>query len=196
MLQFITVQSDRRTISEQATMAIEGGCKWIELRVEGVDAEARRLTLRQAALEVEPLCREAGVYLLIHGEVGLAAEIECHGVVIDPSETSPSAAREELGAGAIIGVRVLNVEHALKFRSVDIDYLSVPTSDTEVISQFAKAVSTAGWEIPIVASGDKVGADNALALMEAGARGVAVSQEAVSASDMVLYIAGILKIIE
>ena len=34
MLQFITNASDKYSIAEEVQMAIEGGCKWIQLRMK------------------------------------------------------------------------------------------------------------------------------------------------------------------
>ena len=48
MLQFITHPSDKYSIAEEVKMVIEGGCKWIQLRMK----EASYDELRDTALEI------------------------------------------------------------------------------------------------------------------------------------------------
>ena len=59
MLQFITNASDKYSIAEEVQMAIEGGCKWIQLRMKDASYEQQRET----ALEIIPVCRENDVIL-------------------------------------------------------------------------------------------------------------------------------------
>ena len=47
MLQFITHPSERYTIAEEVQMVLEGGCKWIQLRLKDATDEE----FRQTALE-------------------------------------------------------------------------------------------------------------------------------------------------
>ena len=53
-LQFITHQTDRYTYFESALMALEGGCKWIQLRMK----EAPYEEVEAVALQLKPLCKE------------------------------------------------------------------------------------------------------------------------------------------
>ena len=36
-LQFITHSSDRYTYAESARLALEGGCRWVQLRMKGAE---------------------------------------------------------------------------------------------------------------------------------------------------------------
>lgn len=54
MLQFITHQTPRFGIIEGAVAALNGGCKWIQLRMKGAPIEA----VRQTAQQLIPLCKE------------------------------------------------------------------------------------------------------------------------------------------
>ena len=53
-LQFITHQTERYSYFESARMALEGGCKWIQLRMK----EAPLEEVEQVALQLKPLCKE------------------------------------------------------------------------------------------------------------------------------------------
>ena len=53
MLQFITHPSDKYSIAEEVQMVLEGGCKWIQLRLKDATDEE----FRQTAKEIIPLCQ-------------------------------------------------------------------------------------------------------------------------------------------
>ncbi|MDE7388240.1 MAG: thiamine phosphate synthase, partial [Muribaculaceae bacterium] len=52
-LQFITHANDRYSTVEGAEMALEGGCRWIQLRMKGASADE----VRAAAGQIRPMCR-------------------------------------------------------------------------------------------------------------------------------------------
>ena len=54
MLQFITHQTPRFGIIEGAVATLNGGCKWIQLRMKDAPIEA----VRQTAQQLIPLCKE------------------------------------------------------------------------------------------------------------------------------------------
>ena len=53
MLQFITKPSSQYSMPEEARMALEGGCRWIELSSEGLDQEEN--VLKDIAKEMAKL---------------------------------------------------------------------------------------------------------------------------------------------
>ncbi|MBQ5749922.1 MAG: thiamine phosphate synthase, partial [Bacteroidaceae bacterium] len=52
MLQFITHTTERYGYVEGAIEALNGGCKWIQLRMKGADAD----DIRRAVDKLKPLC--------------------------------------------------------------------------------------------------------------------------------------------
>ena len=52
MLQFIAQESDKYSIAEEVQMALEGGCRWIQLRMPDAPDEL----VRETALEIIPMC--------------------------------------------------------------------------------------------------------------------------------------------
>lgn len=90
MLQFITNPSDRYSLLEEAQMAIEGGCRWIQLRMK----DATDDEVRQVALELIPLCKENDTFLIIDDRVELVNELKVSGVHLGKDDMDPLEARE------------------------------------------------------------------------------------------------------
>ena len=88
MLQFITHPSDRYTIAEEVQMAIEGGCKWIQLRMK----DATYDEMKSTALEIIPICRENDIILVIDDNVELVNELRVHGVHLGKNDMDPRKA--------------------------------------------------------------------------------------------------------
>ena len=76
MLQFITHQTPRFGIIEGAVAALNGGCKWIQLRMKGAPIEA----VRQTAQQLIPLCKEHEAILVLDDYAQLAADLDIDGV--------------------------------------------------------------------------------------------------------------------
>lgn len=76
MLQFITSTSDKYSIAEEAQMAIEGGCLWIQVSQSLPDG----VTQKEVLQELQPVCEENEVFLMADSDVELAKEMRIHGV--------------------------------------------------------------------------------------------------------------------
>ena len=92
-LQFITHQTDRYTYFESALMALEGGCKWIQLRMK----EAPYEEVEAVALQLKPLCKEKEAILLLDDHVELAKKLEVDGVHLGKKDMPIDQARQLLG---------------------------------------------------------------------------------------------------
>lgn len=201
MLQFITHPSDKYSIPEEVQMAIEGGCRWIQLRMKDATDEE----VREIALEIIPMCKETDTMLILDDRVDLTLELGVHGVHLGKHDMPPAEAREKLGAGAIIGVTANTADEILAFRGLDIDYVGVgpfrftttkknlsPVIGIEGYREIVRKVREAGMELPIVAIGG-IGLDDVDPLMATGVNGLAVSGAIINAPDPVLYTAKILE---
>lgn len=182
MLQFITAQSDKYTLLQEIEMVIAGGCRWIELRMDHINAADRHEAMKAAAEEIKTICREADTFLIINGDVDLAIEVECHGVHLNRDSMSPIEAREKMGPAAVIGVTVDSADEIIALKNKDIDYVTLDTDDTEAIKSIITAVREAGVKTPVVAAGN-VDIKSIPALMAAGVNGVAASRSIVDAAD-------------
>lgn len=195
MLQFITHPSDKYSIAEEVKMVIEGGCKWIQLRMK----EASYDELRDTALEIIPICRENDVILVIDDNVELVKELRVHGVHIGKEDMSPAKAREYLGPHAIIGVTANTATDIINMRGIDVDYVGLgpfrhtttktklsPTLGIEGYRDIMSGVTKAGSELPVVAIGG-ITLDDIDDIMSTGVQGIAVSGTIINAPDPVEY---------
>lgn len=182
MLQFIAQPNERYTIPEMVQMAIEGGCKWVVLRVPDMPDEQ----VRELASELVPLCRETSTILTIENRMELAKELAIHGVYLTPDAgISAMDAREACGPEAIIGVEVGMASSVLALRGADVDYVAFPATMTlERVGENIEALRDAHNELPVVATGEFD--EKAIALAKAiGVNGIAVSREICDAEDPV-----------
>lgn len=194
MLMFITVPSERYSIAEEVQMALEGGCRWIQLRLDNATDEE----FRQTAQEVIPMCQEHEAFLVFDGHAELAMEMSVHGVNLAKGQMNPLQAREMMGAEAIIGITATNAADVLNVRTWDVDYAEVTpfaTLGAEGCDAIVKKVREADMLLPLVAVGG-VTVDDIPAIMETGINGVAVGKAIVSAADPVEYVRSLLAALE
>ncbi len=154
MLQFIPCENNKYSVAELTQMAIEAGCGWIQLHLP----DASNADIRDLAAELIPLCKEAGVILTIEDRPELARDLGIHGVhLTDNSHGSARKVREDLGAGAIIGIQVADPQSILSLKGADIDYVTLnPTLTADRCRQIIADARNAGSEMPIVVTGTDI----------------------------------------
>lgn len=195
MLQFITHESDKYSIAEEAQMAIEGGCRWIQLRMKDATDEE----VRNVAMELIPMCRETDTFLIIDDRVELVNELKVSGVHLGKEDMDPVEARNILGPHAVIGVTANTAADILRFKGKDVDYVGLgpcrftttkknlsPEIGVEGYKAIVDEVRAAGMEIPIVAIGG-ITVDDVDKLMSQGVNGIAMSGAIINAPDPMLY---------
>ncbi|MDE6860155.1 MAG: thiamine phosphate synthase [Duncaniella sp.] len=195
MLQFITHPSNRYSIPEEVQMVLEGGCKWVQLRMKDASDEE----FRETALEIIPLCKENEAFLVFDDRVELAIELSVHGVHLGKNDMPPMEARETMGAAAIIGCTANTAEDIMKFKGLDVDYVGLgpfrhtttksnlsPIIGLEGYRNIVRTVREADIELPIVAIGG-ITIDDIEPLMGTGVNGVAMSGAIINADDPVDY---------
>ncbi len=195
MLMFITQPSGRYSIPEEVQMALEGGCRWIQLRLDDATDEE----FRQVASEVIPLCKESDAYLVFDNRVDLAIEMGVHGVVLGQGGMDPLMARDVMGPEAIIGVTAASVEEIMRFKGRDIDYVELsadPMSaiDVDVCRDIMQQVRQDGFEPPVAATGD-ITVDDIPSIMSTGVNGIAMGKAIVNAPDPVAYTERVLEVL-
>lgn len=191
-LQFITHHNDRYSYVDSARLAIEGGCRWVQLRMKGAAAEE----LERTAREVLSLCRDSGATFIIDDDVLLAKRIGADGVHLGNEDMPTSEAREILGAGFIIGATVNTFEDISRLlRHSTPDYFGCGpyrfTTTKERLSpmlgidgyrDIIRKMRAANISIPLVAIGGIVRSDIP-ALLEAGVDGIALSGSVLNAAE-------------
>lgn len=105
-LQFITHHNECHSYIDSARVALEGGCRWVQLRMK----EANEALLEQTAITIQRMCREHGATFIIDDNVILAKRIGADGVHLGKSDMPIHEAKEFLGDGYIIGATVNTFE--------------------------------------------------------------------------------------
>jgi thiamine-phosphate pyrophosphorylase len=181
------ISAGRSTV-EIVEAAIDGGIDVVQLREKQMSAR-KRYGLGQ---ELRELTREAGVPLLVNDRIDLAAAVDADGVHLGDADLPISVARDQLGEDAVVGRSVSTPAAAREAERTGADYLGVgavyPTDSKDTDPEGTKigldrirAVAEA-VEIPFVGIGG-VKPDNAAAVIEAGADGVAVISAITAADD-------------
>ena len=189
MLQFITHPCKKYNIIDEVKMALEGGCRWIQLYMkDSSDEEVKKVTE-----EIIPLCQEAEAILVIDNRVNITLETKVHGVFLGKAKMPALEAREKLGAGAIIGVTANTAEDIIAYKKIDVDYVELGqfNGSTENLSiedykSIVSEVRNAGVELPIVAVGE-ISIDDIDDIMSTGVNGIAMSKTIINAENPVEY---------
>ena len=182
-LQFITHCNELYSYADSARIALEGGCRWVQL----CHKQASDDEIKDLVAQLKPICNQAETVLLLHSRVELAKELELDGVFLEKDDMPPTQARDILGGGPIIGVTVNSADQIGQIRYFDIDYIAFgPYNADNAVSldDYSKAmqyIHENHIEIPVVAIGNITPSD-AKPLMQAGVNGLAVS-ETISDSD-------------
>ena len=192
-LQFITHRTDRYSYFDSACMALEGGCKWIQLRMK----DAAEEEVRETALRLKPLCQQHEAILILDDHVKLVQETDVDGVHLGKNDMPVDEARRLLGEKYIIGSTAntfVDVERSFRAGA---DYLGIgpfrftttkknlsPVLGLEGYASLCAQMAEAGINLPVVAIGG-ITADDIPALLRTGVNGIAVSGTILRAYDPV-----------
>ena len=122
-MQFITHYTERYSYLDAARMALEGGCRWVQLRMKDTPVE----TIEPVALEVQALCRQYGATFIIDDHVELARKLHADGVHLGKKDMPIADARRILGAEYIIGGTANTVEDVLQHYKAGADRVELYT---------------------------------------------------------------------
>jgi len=168
-----------RPAGEIAAELCAAGARLIQLREKGLTTRS----LRELALEAVAAAHASagGAMLLVNDRPDVALYAGADGVHLGDRDMPPEAARRVLGPEAIIGVSCHSAEDVRAADALPVDYIAVgpvyptetkrprfPVVGTELVSR-ARTLTRK----PLVAIGG-IDRDNAVAVVAAGADGVAV----------------------
>jgi len=172
---------------ECVTRAIAGGIGLLQYRNKHSVADLRRV---QAA-QLMPICRRAGVPLIVNDDLELALELGADGVHLGVADGDLAAARRRLGRNRLLGASCYDrYELAVAAREAGADYVafgSVFPSSTKPdavrapLALFGRAKRE--LRIPTVAIGG-ITAQNAAEVIRAGADACAVISDLFAAPDI------------
>ena len=180
MLQYITSTSSPVPVTEQVRQVLEGGCRWIQVRMKDASDEE----IAGVIEEIKPMCLDKEAFLILNDRVELAKTLDVGGVHLGKTDMLPSQARLILGPAAVIGVTANTVEDVEAVKALDIDYIGIaPTLGIEGIGSICGNMHEREINIATVAVGGILPEDVA-PLMESGVNGIAVSGAIAFAPDI------------
>ena len=109
-LQFITHCTEKYSYVDSARIALEGGCRWIQLRMK----DAGESLMEETAHIVQKMCKDYGATFIIDDNVNLVKKIKADGVHLGKNDMPIAEARKILGDDFIIGGTVNCFEDILK----------------------------------------------------------------------------------
>ena len=192
-IQFITHETETVGYVEGARMALEGGCRWIQLRMKDASDDE----VRKAAAEIQPMCKADDAIFLLDDRVELAKELKADGVHLGKNDMPVDEARRVLGEEFIIGGTANTFEDIERLARQGADYIGcgpfrftttkknlAPVIGIEGYRDIIEKMEAAGIDLPVVAIGG-ITADDIDDILATGVRGIAVSGTVLRAENPV-----------
>lgn len=199
-IQFITHNTGSIGYVEGARMALEGGCKWIQLRMKDASDDE----VRKAAAEIQPMCKEHEAVFLLDDRVELVKELHADGVHLGKNDMPIDEARRILGEEYIIGGTANTFEDIQRIAAQGADYIGcgpfrftttkknlAPVLGVEGYRDIIAKMRNAGINIPMVAIGG-ITPDDIDEILATGVQGIAVSGTVLNADDPVAMMKSLL----
>ena len=192
-IQFISHFTEKYSYLDSIRMALEGGCRWVQLRMKNTDEE----TLLRTALEAQRLCKKAQATFIIDDQVALVKEIHADGVHLGKKDMPVAEARALLGPNFIIGGTANTFEDVKMHYEAGANYIGCgPFRFTTTKKNLSPILGLDGYRnivtrmraeninLPLVAIGGITNAD-ILAILATGVTGIALSGSVLRAADPV-----------
>ena len=183
MVQFITHYTERYSYLDSARIALEGGCRWIQLRMK----EAPLEEILPIAKETMAMCRKYGATFIIDDHVNIALQIKADGVHLGKLDMPIAEARRILGKDFLIGGTANTFEDVLAHYQAGADYIGCgpfrftttkknlsPVLGLEGYTDIVSRMKAEGINLPIVAIGG-ITKEDIPSLMKTGINGIALS---------------------
>lgn len=204
MLQYISHFTPQISYAEGIRMALEGGCRWIQLRMKDAPAEE----IIACAEEVLPLCRRHGAKFLLDDHVELVRQLGADGVHLGKNDMPVDEARKILGPDIIVGGTANTIEDIIRLHKQGADYIGCgpfrftttkknlsPILGLDGYKSIVLKMKELGIDLPIVAIGG-ITVEDIPAVMGTGVSGIALSGAILGASDPVEMTARIIETID
>ncbi|MDR3253082.1 MAG: thiamine phosphate synthase [Tannerella sp.] len=192
-LLFITHQTERYGYLQSAELALQGGCRQIQLRMK----QASPAEVEALARQLKRRCDACNASLYIDDHVDICFNVKAAGVHLGKNDMPPSEARRILGEGFIIGGTADTFERVLEMQRQGVDYIGLgPFRFTETKKNLSPVLGLEGYneiirlcrnnniDIPILAIGG-ITPDDIPAIMRTGVAGIALSSAILRAADPV-----------
>lgn len=183
MIQFITHSNNRYGYVDGARLALEGGCRWVQLRMK----EATEVEFMAAAAEIGRLCKEHGATFVLDDHVEWVEKTGADGVHLGKNDMPIDEARKILGSDKIIGGTANTFEDVERLYRQGADYIGCgpfrftttkknlsPVLGLEGYQHIVDQMKSHGIDLPIVAIGGILESD-IKSILATGVSGIAVS---------------------
>ena len=174
-----------RSLKEVVKESLDGGVTFLQLRDKNSDDE----TFLQEAAELQELCRDYKVPLIINDNVEIALKMNADGVHVGQSDIKGRDIRAMIEPDKILGISVGTVEEAQAAEKAGADYIGVGAVFGTSTKKNARNLSleklqeiSSSVSIPVVAIGG-INASNLMELAGSGVDGVAVVSAIFAAKD-------------
>ncbi|MGL5980649.1 MAG: thiamine phosphate synthase [Phocaeicola sp.] len=182
-LQFITHTTERYDHYQGAQLALEGGCRWIQLRMK----DASLSEIKKEALRILPICRSYGATFLLDDHLLLAKEVGADGVHLGKQDMPIAEARKLVSDEFIIGGTANSFEDVLMHYQAGANYIGCgpfrftttkknlsPILGLEGYQSIVKQMQEKGIKLPVVAIGG-ITYEDIPSILKVGIEGIALS---------------------
>ena len=183
-LQFITHYNNVYSYVDSARIALEGGCRWIQLRMKDTEESL----LEETAVIVQKMCKDYGATFIIDDHVYLTQKLKADGVHLGKNDMPIAEARKILGDSYIIGSTVNSFQDILSvietstpdyfgcgpFRFTSTKKNLAPILGLEGYKNIISQMKDKGIDIPLVAIGG-ISKEDIPELLQSGIKGIALS---------------------
>lgn len=193
MIQFITHSNERYDHVEGAKLALQGGCRWIQLRMK----DAMETDFLRAAKKIRRLCDEYHATFILDDHVEWVGFTGADGVHLGKNDMPVDEARKMLGRNRIIGGTANTFDDVERLSRQGADYIGCgPFRFTTTKKNLSPVLGLEGYrsitaqmkahdiQLPIVAIGGILHQDIP-AIMQTGVTGIAVSGAVLNAENPV-----------
>ena len=191
MLQFISHYTDKYSYLDSIRLALQGGCRWIQLRMK----DATDDEVRPVAIEAQKLCKQYGATFISDDRVALVKELQADGVHLGKNDMPISEARRLLGPDYIIGGTANTIWDVKAHYAAGADYIGCgPFRFTTTKQKLSPVLGLDGYrriiiemraahiDLPIVAIGG-ITKDDIPAILATGITGIALSGTVLRAAN-------------
>ena len=192
-VQFITHFTVTVSYLDSVRIALEGGCRWIQLRMK----DASEKELQTTAIAAKELCRQYNATFIIDDNVELVKQIQADGVHLGKRDMPIKEARKVLGNDFLIGGTANTFEDVQRHYADGADYIGCgPFRFTTTKKRLSPILGMEGYRnirqqmqlhhinIPIVAIGG-INKEDIPQFKAFGLNGIALSGTILRAKDPV-----------
>lgn len=193
MIQFISHYTDQYSYLDSIRLALEGGCRWVQLRMKDASIQ----DILRIGKEVRRLCDSYQATFILDDHVELVREIGADGVHLGKKDMPVAEARKTLGNDCIIGGTANTFDDVKMHYEASANYIGcgpfrftttkqglAPVLGLEGYRSIIAQMSAEGIDLPMVAIGG-ITAEDIPAIMQTGVSGIALSGAVLRAADPV-----------